>query len=62
MKPDRTEQDRIAERLDEIDVQIGNTQVEAAKLKSMKSGLMDDLLTGRVPVTPLLEGEAAHGA
>jgi type I restriction enzyme S subunit len=62
MKPDQTEQDQIAERLDEIDVQIGNTQVEAAKLKSMKSGLMDDLLTGRVPVTTLLDWEAAHGA
>ncbi len=54
MSPNPNEQDRIAERLDEIDTQIGNTQVETGKLKSMKSGIMDDLLTGRTSVTPLL--------
>ncbi len=54
MLPERSEQDAIAERLDEIDGQIAGTLTELAKLKSLKSGLMDDLLTGRVPVTPLL--------
>lgn len=54
MLPERSEQDAIAERLDEIDGQIAGTLTELAKLKSLKSGLMDDLLTGRVPVRPLL--------
>ncbi|MCU9847826.1 restriction endonuclease subunit S [Defluviimonas sp. WL0024] len=54
LRPDRFEQDQIAERLDEIDSQIESTQLEAGKLKSLKSGLMDDLLTGRTPVTALL--------
>jgi hypothetical protein len=31
------------------------SSLETAKLKTLKSGLMDDLLTGRVRVTPLLE-------
>ena len=31
----------------------------AAKLRLQKSGLMDDLLTGRVRVTPLLHREPA---
>lgn len=29
-----------------------------AKLRQQKAGLMDDLLTGRVRVTPLLAGAA----
>lgn len=32
---------------------------ERAKLRQLKSGLMDDLLTGRVRVTPLLEAPSA---
>lgn len=58
-KPLRTEQDLIAARLDEIDNRIQNATVESAKLRELKSGLMDDLLTGRVRVTPLL-AEAAQ--
>ncbi|PYF00951.1 type I restriction enzyme S subunit [Rhizobium sp. PP-F2F-G38] len=54
LMPHTSEQDQIAERLDQIDGQIGNTQVEVSKLKSMRSGLMDDLLTGRATVTALL--------
>lgn len=54
MLPERSEQDAIAERLDEIDGQIAGTLTELAKLRSLKSGLLDDLLTGRVSVTPLL--------
>lgn len=54
MLPERSEQDAIAERLDEIDGQIAGTLTELAKLKFLKSGLMDDLLTGRVSVSPLL--------
>ena len=49
------EQQRIVERLDALDGTdrcraIGSCQ----KLRTLKSGLMDDLLTGRVRVTPLL--------
>lgn len=58
-KPLRSEQDHIAARLDEIDNRIQNAATESAKLRELKAGLMDDLLTGRVRVTPLLE-EAQH--
>lgn len=58
-KPLRTEQDLIATRLDEIDNRIQNAIAESAKLRELKAGLMDDLLTGRVRVTPLL-AEAAQ--
>lgn len=51
--PSRTEQDRIAARLDEIDKRIQSTTAESAKLAELKLGLMDDLLTGRVRVTGL---------
>lgn len=57
-KPRRAEQDLIATRLDEIDNRIQNATAEAAKLRELKSALMDDLLTGRVRVTPLLEAAA----
>lgn len=50
----RNEQDLITVRLDEADKRIQNARKEAAKLKATKIGLMDDLLTGRVRVTPLL--------
>jgi type I restriction enzyme S subunit len=53
-KPLRSEQDLIATRLDEIDNRIQNATAESAKLRELKAGLMDDLLTGRVRVTPLL--------
>ena len=54
-KPLHNEQDLIATRLDELDNRIQNATTESAKLRELKSGLMDDLLTGRVRVTPLLE-------
>ena len=55
VSPSRFEQDQIAARLDEIDNRIQNAQTEAKKMSELKSGLMDDLLTGHVRVTPLLE-------
>lgn len=58
-RPEHTEQNLIAERLDEIDNRIQNATTESAKLRDLKFGLMDDLLTGRVRVTPLLQ-EAQH--
>jgi type I restriction enzyme S subunit len=50
----RKEQDAIASRLSEHDAAIAAEQALLDKLHLQKSGLMDDLLTGRVPVTPLL--------
>jgi type I restriction enzyme S subunit len=48
------EQDEIAARLTGHDAAIAKEQALLDKLRLQKSGLMDDLLTGRVPVTPLL--------
>ncbi|MCE2574070.1 restriction endonuclease subunit S [Komagataeibacter sp. FNDCR2] len=52
--PPKNEQDQIGKILlqAEDDVVIG--EQEAQKLRATKSGLMDDLLTGRTSVTPLL--------
>lgn len=50
----RDEQDEIARRLDASDEGIKLAKGELEKLKLLKSGLMDDLLTGRVRVTSLL--------
>ena len=55
----RVEQDCIATQLDNIDNQIQTSKQELEKLKSTKSGLMDDLLTGRIRVTSLLQAEAS---
>lgn len=52
--PPKAEQDRAAEILLEAEGNVSRQEEEFGKLKSLKSGLMDDLLTGRVPVTPLL--------
>lgn len=52
--PRRPEQDHILNRLSAGDSRL---EIEGAKLsvlREIKSGLMDDLLTGRVRVTPLL--------
>jgi Type I restriction modification DNA specificity domain. len=50
-----TEQEIIIQKLTEMDSKINSESKYAAKLKQMKSGLMNDLLTGHVRVTPLLE-------
>ena len=42
----------------EMDSKISNELSCMEKLRLLKSGLMDDLLTGRVRVTPLLEAAA----
>lgn len=52
--PTLEEQSAIIERLSAIDAEIGMNNGTLDKLRLQKSGLMDDLLTGRVPVTPLL--------
>lgn len=52
---DINEQRAIGERLTAVDKQLQSEQEFLAKMHREKSGLMDDLLTGRVRVTPLLE-------
>jgi type I restriction enzyme, S subunit len=55
--PKKDEQCRIVSRLDAAEAQIVINKKTAAKLHSLKSGLMQDLLTGRKRVTALLEPE-----
>ena len=62
MPKERDEQNEIALRLSQQEKAIAAEQVMLDKLRLQKSGLMDDLLTGRVPVTPLLAEGTAHGA
>jgi len=50
----RDEQDKIDHRLSAQDAAILNEQKLLEKLRLQKIGLMDDLLTGRTSVTPLL--------
>ena len=52
--PPQSEQEAIAGQLDVIDLRIAAAKIELSKMSMFKSGLMDDLLTGRVRVTPLL--------
>jgi type I restriction enzyme S subunit len=53
------EQTEIASRMDAISTRIRQEDASATKMQVLKSGLMDDLLTGRVSVTPLLNSDAA---
>lgn len=57
-KPSLEEQGLIAIRLKAIQTKIDANQAEYSKLSTIKAGLMDDLLTGRVRVTPLINEEA----
>jgi len=57
--PDPTEQDAIVVRGETITKTYDELQETYSKLKRLKSGLMHDLLTGRVPVTPLLTNSKA---
>ncbi len=52
--PPIEEQRQSADVLSQAEGEITRHVQELAKLKHLKSGLTDDLLTGRVPVTPLL--------
>lgn len=56
--PTLEEQSWIVERQLELKNRIDLESASAAKLRNQKAGLMDDLLTGRVRVTPVL-AEAA---
>lgn len=54
--PSMNEQQRVLDRVVAMDLRIQLEITGFEKLAAKKSGLMDDLLTGRVRVTPLLEG------
>lgn len=56
------EQQEILKRRNAVDQRISWESAELEKLKAAKSGLMDDLLTGRVRVTPLLTDAAQKGS
>jgi type I restriction enzyme S subunit len=51
--PAWVEQERIVERIRSIDRGIDDEKTESHKLRLLKQGLMEDLLTGRVRVTEL---------
>lgn len=53
--PARMEQDHIADVLMNAEQNLASHVAELAKFRQQKIGLMDDLLTGRVRVTPLLK-------
>lgn len=53
--PDIDEQDRIIEATFLIIDRLSEEDLQLRKLQTVKDGLMDDLLTGRVRVTPLLK-------
>lgn len=57
--PPLLEQAEIGLRIGKIEQELDAVNEQCAKLLFLKSGLMDDLLTGRVRVTPLL-AEAAQ--
>jgi type I restriction enzyme S subunit len=57
--PSPDEQQAILERLDALDEYIAVEMSELNKLVGLKTGLMADLLTGRVPVPEALEFQGA---
>lgn len=59
--PARGEQNLIEERIASFESKLLHEELSLQKLRNLKSGLMDDLLTGRVRVTPLLDEAAQQG-
>lgn len=57
--PSVTEQSLLIQRFDLVDNKIDSEYRLLKKLRNKKSGLMHDLLTGKVPVT-INEPEAPH--
>ncbi|WP_069301493.1 restriction endonuclease subunit S [Neptunicoccus sediminis] len=62
VEPSIVEQDEISRRLAAAESKLEEELKLLDKLRLQKSGLMDDLLTGRVSAAPLLKEGAAHGA
>jgi type I restriction enzyme S subunit len=55
--PECEEQREIASRISAVELVIQNRLIQCSKLRSLKTALMQDLLTGKVRVTPLLDNE-----
>ena len=58
--PNLKEQELLVDRIEAIDHKIRSENTLASKLMIQKYGLMDDLLTGRVRVTALLDDDAGQ--
>jgi type I restriction enzyme S subunit len=59
MPRDLDEQVQIARVIDGSDLALTRTRTRLEKLKRTKAGLMQDLLTARIPVAPLLSNSAS---
>ncbi|RXR05315.1 restriction endonuclease subunit S [Pseudoxanthomonas composti] len=57
--PDRQEQARILDALSAASTNLDSESKAVSALRDLKFGVMDDLLTGRVRVTPLLDAATA---
>lgn len=57
--PPVAEQERIVEVIGGVDSLVVSERVRLRKLRLLKGGLVEDLLSGKVRVTKLLEGDAA---
>jgi type I restriction enzyme S subunit len=53
--PPKEEQDEIVRLLKAVDEDLKTTSYQLGKVRRLKAGLMQDLLTGKVSVEPLLE-------
>ena len=60
--PKKEEQQQVASMLDAEDRLLTRLRANLSKLRSLKTALMQDLLTGEVRVTPLLNEEGEAGA
>jgi type I restriction enzyme S subunit len=60
VRPSHSEQERIVTVLNMVDSHIVSGSSQLRKLRSLKPALMQDLLTGKRRVTPLLEAEAVQ--
>jgi type I restriction enzyme S subunit len=58
--PGGSEQTRISKVLASLEENWQSRTADLAKLRALKTALMQDLLTGKKRVTPLLELEPAH--
>lgn len=57
--PELDEQQKIVAAVRSSERQAESEELQLSSLRELKSGLMDDLLTGRVRVTPLLTDATA---
>ncbi len=58
-RPKPPEQEAIALKIQKLEADLMGLEGQISKFKLLKNGLMRDLLTGRVPVTPLLANPKA---